>query len=774
MSFIAQNAGDSISVVVVNQSAPAAASTATDHALYITDSANASIHTTAQTCATGIPVALTLASVNCAPGFQKDYGPRGATGGVAPADYSNTVAAYVGTTASSGGALSASFAWRLSTINAAGTYVFRAYLVAGTGTTYTTVSTPQTITVTVTANTSSVASATYSTAYMNRADEFPAASGRISSIDNHGAKGIESDSTLVVSAGSTLNENNSALAVWTPIVRNSSDTKVGTVTTADGSVGNLRVKDSVVVTMTGPGLLAASSYWSGVGAAGTRAKQVTINWNESVVVYADGTAGVGTITGYVTSLSAANKFAQATKSITFVGRATTFTVSGYSAAVRAGSAVRYAGAADSATAAAEAIRFLATDAAGNAVTSSLLNVQQGEGATGNFFAISSDTSVIAAGEVGATYATSLARRSPALPCTYDATSSVAGYWYCTGRVYDSGTVTLTIVDSRTVTPNGANYLTTTTSAVTASAAFSVTFAGNGNTGTIAFDKTTTSYNINERATLTLTCKDGAGRVVADGQYTGCFNNLSWKAGTPLFGEDSSANAAGGRFTNLVTYLGTTGPTFVGGTDTALVYMPTVAGTYTLQGRTGTATAISDLLTFTVVDPVAAAQSAAIAAAEAAAAKAGTDAVAAAAAAQAAATAAATTAGTDAVAASAAASAAAVAASAAAQAAAEKAGKDAVAAAAAAQAAATAAADAATDAALEAIDAANAATDAANLSAEAADAATVAAEEARDAADAATASVEALATEVATLMAALKAQITTLANTVAKIAKKVKA
>jgi len=89
-------------------------------------------------------------------------------------------------------------------------------------------------------------------------------------------------------------------------------------------------------------------------------------------------------------------------------------------------------------------------------------------------------------------------------------------------------------------------------------------------------------------------------------------------------------------------------------------------------------------------------------------------------------------------------------------------------------AATAAAEAAADAAAEAIDAANAATDAANLSAEAADAATVAAEEARDAADAATAAVEALATEVATLMAALKAQITTLANTVAKIAKKVKA
>jgi len=687
--FISSAAADSVLVRVINESAPNSGNGTLG--MYVTDSANVRVRSAGYT--SGAAGNLVLGA-----GVQKD-------------DFDTSLATLSAGTFMAYGTEAANAAAALTTVfrfvapTVVGTYVFRVYQTVGAGGSYTFVATPQTFTVTVTANTSSAASATYTTAYLNRVDEFPAASGRISSTDNHGRKGVESDSTLVVTSGSTLNSNNSAIAVWTPIVRNSSDTKVGTVNTADGAVNNLRVKDSVVVTMTGPGLLAASSHWSGVSS--TRAKQVTIDWKESVVVYADGTAGVGTITGYVTSLAAANKLAQATKSITFVGRATTFTVTGYSAAVRAGSAVRYAGAADSATAAAEAIRFLATDAAGNAVTEASLSTGQGEGA---FYAISSDTSVIAAGEVGATYAASSARRSPALACSYDSTSSVAGYWYCTGRVYDTGTVTLTIVDSRTVTPNGANYLTSTTDAVYKSAAFSVTYAGNGNTGTIAFNKA--SYNINEGATLTLTCKDGAGRTVADGQYTGCFNNLSMKAGAPVFGQDTSANATGGSFTNLVTYLGTTGPSFVGGTDTALVFMPTVAGTYTLQGRTGTATAVSDLLTFTVVDPAQVANAAAIAAAQAAA----------------------------------------------------------VAQAAAAQ----VAADAATDAALEAIDAANAATDAANLAAEAADAATVAAEEARDAADSATAAVEALAAEVATLMAALKAQITTLANTVAKIAKKVKA
>jgi len=599
-SAIANTADDSLIVTSLVQSSPAGGNGTVG--FYITDSSLTTLgmRTTAQ-AATGWTASAT--------DRQQDY-----FGSAGTALGTINISAGLTSTAATAFSFSARFSFMAPTVT--GTYVFR-FANSHYAGSVSVAAVPQTFTVTVTANTSSQASATYSTAYMNRADEFPAASGRISSIDNHGAKGIESDSTLVVSAGSTLNSSNSALAVWTPIVRNSSDTKVGSVNTADGSVDNLRVKDSVVVTMTGPGLLAASSYWSGVSS--TRAKQVTINWNESVVVYADGTAGVGTITGYVSSLSAANKFAQAAKSITFVGRATTFTVTGYSAGVRAGGTVRYAGAADSATAAAEAIRFLATDAAGNAVTTSALSVQQGEGATGNFFAISSDTSVIAAGEAGATYATSASRRSPALPCTYDSTSSVAGYWYCTGRVFDSGTVTLTIVDSRTVTPNGANYLTSTDSAVYKSTAFSVTFAGAGNTGTITLDKKT--YNVNEKVSVTMTCKDGVGRNVADGAVSTCWTGLNWVGAEPTFGNDASVNAAGGRFTDLDLYMVSgTGATnsFVGGVDTMTAYMPTTAGTYKLMGRTAGATADSEILSFTVVDPVAAAQAAAIAASQAAA------------------------------------------------------------------------------------------------------------------------------------------------------------
>jgi len=342
-----------------------------------------------------------------------------------------------------------------------------------------------------------------------------------------------------------------------------------------------------------------------------------VNWNESVVVYSDGTAGTGTITTYIgASVSVNGMLAQAAKTITFTGRATTFTVTGATAEIRAGSAVKYASAADSANA---TIRFLAADAAGNAVTTAALSTQPGDADQNNskFWAISSDTSILAAGEVGATWTASAPRRSPALECTYD---SATAYWTCSGRIYDSGTVTLTVVDSRTV--SGSSVLTTTTSAVNKSAAFSLTIAGGGYTGTISLGKT--SFTVSEAATLTLTCKDSGGRNVATGNDTTCFRSLSWKGAAPTFSANSAANASGGTFTNLQTYLDGSGSvalnetSYVDGVDTAMVYMPSTAGTYTLLGRTGNATTDSELLTFTVTDPVQTANAAAIAAAQAAA------------------------------------------------------------------------------------------------------------------------------------------------------------
>jgi hypothetical protein len=120
-----------------------------------------------------------------------------------------------------------------------------------------------------------------------------------------------------------------------------------------------------------------------------------------------------------------------------------------------------------------------------------------------------------------------------------------------------------------------------------------------------------------------------GRTVADRANT-CFTNLAWTGSAPTFNRNTTLNAAGGTFgtggtadvnDTLINYLTKTAAganSFTRGTDTAMVFMPATAGTYTLTGRTGTETADKTLLTFTVSDPVQDAQNAAIAASQAAA------------------------------------------------------------------------------------------------------------------------------------------------------------
>ena len=598
-TFVANLAADSLGVQILNQSTPAASSSSTNGrlTLVVTDSANAIIRTTTQD--------------NSIDSLSSDKRQRDMSGnaGIVGSDSVTATISSINVNAATT-SVSATYTLRFHGATTVGTYVYRILPFSGRGgTAITPVAPVLTWTVTVTENASNVGT-TASKFWLNRATEYGAyhaSALAYSNPETTSYKTIETDSALVVNAGSASTP--AVHAVITPVIMNSSDTKVSTQTSA-------RVNESMTIVISGPGTM--KSYGAGTATSGPAglssgfSKQVSIGYNESAVVYSDGTAGVATITAYIGGTAVSSKvLTQGTKSITFVGRATEFTVTGFTAGQRAGGNVKYAGAADSATSTGllPAIRFVAKDAAGNAVTAATLSTDKGDAST-NLYAISSDTSIVAKGEVSVTntYATNADRRNAALTCSYDIPLA---YWYCTGRVFDTGTVTLTIVDSRTITANG-NSTTDTTHAVYKSAAFSVTFAGDANTGTIAFDKT--AYNVNEKATLTLTAKDGAGRTVADASYTGLFTSLSWKGGSPTFGNDASANAAGGRFTDLVTYLGTTGPSFVGGTDTAMVFMPTVAGTYTLVGKTGTASTPTDLLTITVTDPTTAAT---LAAAEAA-------------------------------------------------------------------------------------------------------------------------------------------------------------
>jgi len=427
-----------------------------------------------------------------------------------------------------------------------------------------------TFTLTVTAPTSD---RTKSKFWMNQPAEYNAAVRT----DLVRPRGIGADSTTAVSAGTPATPV-ARYVLWTDI-RNSSDT--ATVYPAGTATP---VRDTVTVTITGPGLIAGHT----LGAVGTRAKSITLSELDTAIVYSDGTPGTATISAYLgTTISSATLISS--KTLVFHGKGVSFTVDSTDA-VNAGSTVQYGGASESVVAGTAIVRFVAKDSAGNALSSATLNTDPGEGA---FYAISSDTSVLAAGS------SSTARKSPALACSYDGASAE---FQCSGNVYDSGTVTLTIVDSRTVTPNGANYLTTV-SAPNSSTAFSVTFAGTGYTGTIKWKDAKSSYVTNEGAYLELTCKDSAGRNVANGTSSTCFRNLSWVGLAPTFATDSSASAAGNTFTSLSTYLSSA--TYVLGSDTAMVFMPSTysgAGTFELIGRTGNATVDSSLLKWTVTDP----------------------------------------------------------------------------------------------------------------------------------------------------------------------------
>jgi trimeric autotransporter adhesin len=376
-----------------------------------------------------------------------------------------------------------------------------------------------------------------------------------------GVPSSEADSALVVSAG--LAASPTAVGYLYPIMNNASDTK----TTLAGTVGR---SESVLVTVSGPGTVALAS------ATSTKSKSQLVGLGETLVVYSDGTAGTVTLTGSI----AGTNLTQAAKTITFTGKPATITATVDSAVVAYGStAVR-------------AVSFTVKDSAGNAITGTS---PKNDFTPGGFFLTVADTGVVGGTQVGTTLA-------GYTTCGY---VTALAKWTCDLTLNDSGTATVYISDSYT---QG--------SAVVNSSALTISAAGTGYTGTAALDKTT--YNIGEKAILTVTSKDSGGRNVANGDSSPWAATVRWATNSATFVAATGSDAAGGTFTDIVSFLNSTSAnTFVSGVDTAVVYMPTVAGTYTLHAKPmgGLSTAAEEvILTFTVQDP---GQAATLAAAEAA-------------------------------------------------------------------------------------------------------------------------------------------------------------
>jgi hypothetical protein len=457
---------------------------------------------------------------------------------------------------------------RLSKAETAGTYTFVVSSRNGAGsdaaTQSGTVGKSATFTVTVTAaDTTGTAARTL--VYLNK-DTTPSNTP----IRNNGLGYLAADSTLVVNAGTAADPQTVGYMFVEP--RNASDTRTSTAGTV--------VTASVVLNVSGPGLLS-------LGAGGTKAKSVTATRTDTVVVWSDGTAGTGTITGSIGSTF----LTQAAKTITFVGFADTFIPTVETKTVLRGST------------AAGVITFDAKDSGGNLINGT--NTQYRTGHPSGYFVVVADTKV-----VGGTTMTSVNRGAGSTE-VYSACSYVTlrAKWVCDLPITDSGVATtIYIADSYTAT-----------SATKKSQALTLTVVGTGATGTISLGGT--SFNSGTKATITITSKDGDGRNVVDGA-SNPFSALRWESLVPTFGAASGSDDDGGALTNgvLIDYLNsTTASTFVNGVDTVVVYMPTQAGTYVLKGVTGVSTPNPEqtLLTFTVVNPTDVLVNQATAAAEAA-------------------------------------------------------------------------------------------------------------------------------------------------------------
>jgi trimeric autotransporter adhesin len=336
------------------------------------------------------------------------------------------------------------------------------------------------------------------------------------------------------------------------------------------------VDDSITVEVSGPGYVSSAA-----AATTTYSKSVVVNAQnkgslsvatESITILSDGTAGVATIT----FKSRSNKVL-ATKTVTFTGGISSISQAFF---VNAETTVSYTGTySDTVT-----ITAYVKDSAGTIVKSS-------GGLDRNLYLFSSDTAVV--GDIN----------GASLPTGRVSTCTVAtttGLWTCMGDIRESGTVTLTLRDSLTVT------------ASTVSLALdAVTVVGNTlKTMTAAYDKTT--YAPGERAVLTIKGLDTQGKVLSGrGNDSGTMNKIyasAWTlVNTSAFAHTASTSSpycgtvgvSGGA---CATYTNTTySPFKETGMETVVVTMPTASGEVTYEFRNSLGVAMATI-SATVVNP----------------------------------------------------------------------------------------------------------------------------------------------------------------------------
>lgn len=391
------------------------------------------------------------------------------------------------------------------------------------------------------------------------------------------------DSAVVVSAGTASSPALAAVLYVVP-ANAAGDTRVAV---ADGF---LPVQDTLTATITGVGTISAnqgttksSSATMNVSSYGTSVQYA----GESLTVYSNGTAGTGTIV-----IKNSANVTLLTKTVTFFGAAA-------SAQVSLSDTYTSLGAANAAGSTNIIARVFdgTTHSTANRLSS------------GTFYVFSSDTAIVSAGAT--LYSNAATQYQTSGRC-----GNTSGQWAtsvltCALTLSDTGTASIYFADSWNVTAS-----TFVTTAIT----LTVT-GGKIASTTVAFDKAT--YAPGERAIITITAKDVAGRAVA-GNNAGTFvkvtsapNALTLVTNASQRGTSSSTDLYS---TTLVTLAGADD-----GVETRVITMPTYGTevTYSVEVAGYGVGAANTVVTATakVVDPnstaIATAQAATVAAAEAA-------------------------------------------------------------------------------------------------------------------------------------------------------------
>jgi hypothetical protein len=327
---------------------------------------------------------------------------------------------------------------------------------------------------------------------------------------NSGVVGIASDSVVAISKSNAPSSVQAAFIGITQL-----------------NAAGFAASDSLTVEISGAGTLG-----SGSATAAARGRNLTVKVDDSVTVWSDGNAGVGTIT----IKSATSGALLATKTVTFTDVFSKF--------AKEAAAVAILG-----TSARNAVTFVMQDSAGNTLSTN---------GSVTLTAFSSDSTILTAGAV--TYSN------------------------------DSGTVSVTGVKAGTATitiGNGATLAASTIKSAPVTIRVGSTSIASVK---IAFDKAT--YSIGEKALITVTNLDSTNLPTVPSALANYFaagkalkedklfsqNALLVDSTTVTFADATSATA------------GTTA-----GSATYVVYMPLSAGKVTVTGTLGTATGLAAAL-----------------------------------------------------------------------------------------------------------------------------------------------------------------------------------